>query len=140
MQTMNGDQIQTFLKSVNGVDLFGLDLFDKCVPIVYLALKANKYINLLIYETYRWFGPMAQKVSSAARVKYRGLFIPTLKWMHHTNFVPESNCLLTVFHAQIAKLCCQILTAPELMKFFEISNTEVDGIWQNSPPSKCQNF
>ena len=59
-------------------------------------------------------------VSSAARVKYRGLLIPNLKWMHHIRFVPESNWLLTGFNAQIAKLCCQILIAPELMKFFEI--------------------
>lgn len=58
-------------------------------------------------------------VSSAARVKYR-LLIPNLKWMHHIHFVPESYWLLTGFNAQIAKLCCQILTAPELMKFFEI--------------------
>lgn len=59
-------------------------------------------------------------MSSATRVKHRGLLIPNLKWMRHIHFFPESNWHLTGFNAQIAKLCCQIIIAPELMKFFKI--------------------
>jgi len=38
----------------------------------------------------------------------------------YIHFVPEGKWLLTGFNAQIAKLCSQILLAPELMKCFEI--------------------
>lgn len=60
--------------------------------------------------------------------------------MHHISFVPESNCLLTVFNAHIAKFCCQILRAPELKKFFEIVTLRFMGIGKIVHHRSVRNF